>query len=299
MPSTLVRRIGIVLGVLLGLIVLGIGAIYLLSARALNKTYAVTPAPLVIPPDSATLARGRHLVTGRLVCVNCHGEDLGGKVVIDGMPFGRFVASNLSPGGVGGSYTDADWVRAIRHGIRPNGRSLLFMPSDVFANLGDQDLTAVIAYVKSVPAVTRVLPPTALGPIGRMLVATNKAPLVMARQINHEAPIPPMPPEGETVEYGLYLVASGGCFVCHGKNLSGGKFAGGPDDPPAKNLTPTGIGTWSEADFFRALREGKRPDGTPINSFMPWRFMGRMTDPELRAIYMYLKTVPARPYGAG
>lgn len=299
MSGTLARRIGITLGVLLGAIPLAIGAMYFLSSRALNKTYTVTPPPLAIPPDSASIERGRHLVTGRLVCTDCHGEDLAGRVVIDGMPFGRFVSSNLTPGGVGASYTDADWVRAIRHGIRPNGKSLLFMPSDVFAHLSAQDLAAVIAYLKTIPSVTRVLPPTELGPIGRMLVATNKAPLVMARQIDHDAPVPTMPPEGETVEYGHYLVESGGCFVCHGKNLSGGKFAGGPDDPPASNITPTGIGTWTEAEFFRAFREGKRANGTPINEFMPWKFMGRMTDSELRAIYLYLKTVPARPYGEG
>ena len=171
------------------------------------------------------------------------------------------------------------------------------MPSDVFASLGAEDLGAVIAYVKSIPPVTRELPATALGPIGRMLVATNKAPLVIARNIDQDAPLPVPPPEGETPEYGRYLVASGGCYACHGPSLSGGKFAGGPEDPPASNLTPAGIGQWSEQDFFRAFREGTRPGGTPIHPFMPWRTMGRMTDSELRAIYLYLKTVPPRPFG--
>ena len=297
MASKLVRRVGIVLGSLLLLVVLTGASLYLLSGRTLNKTWAVTPAPLSVPSDSATLARGRHLVTTRLVCVDCHGQDLGGSVVVDGMPFGRFVASNLTPGGVGATYTDADWVRAIRHGIRPSGKSLLFMPSEVFAELGAEDLAAVIAYIKSVPAVSRSLPATELGPVGRMLVATNQAPLVVAKLINHDTPIPSVPPQGETAEYGRYLVASGGCMACHGKNLSGGKIAGGPEDPPASNITPTGIGTWTEADFFRAFREGKRPGNTDIHPFMPWKTMGGMTDSELRAIYLYLKTVPARPYG--
>ena len=299
MAGKLLRRLGIVLGIILILIVLSGAAIYVFSGRSLNKTWEVTPAALTIVADSATLARGKHLVTTRLLCVDCHTNDLGGQVVIDGMPFGRFVATNLTPGGVGAAYSDADWVRAIRHGIRPNGKSLLFMPSEVFTNLGAEDLAAVIAYVKSVPAVTRTLPATELGPVGRMLVATNKAPLVIARLIDHSAAIPAMPPEGETVEYGNYLVNSGGCRACHGKNLSGGKIAGGPEDPPATNLTPTGIGEWSEADFFRAFREGKRPNGTGIHQFMPWKTLGGMTDSELRAIYLYLKTVPARPYGEG
>ena len=297
MAGKLVRRLGIILGALLLLIILSGATLYLLSGRSLDQDWTVTPAPLTIPGDSATLARGQHLVTTRLVCVDCHGQDLGGTIVVDGMPFGRFVASNLTPGGVGATYTDADWVRAIRHGIRPTGKSLLFMPSEVFANLGSEDLAAVIAYIKSVPAVSRTLPATELGPVGRMLVATNQAPLIVARLIDHEAPIPPMPPEGETAEYGQYLAASGGCMACHGKSLSGGKIAGGPDDPPASNLTPTGIGTWTEADFFRAFREGKRPGNTDIHPFMPGKTMGKMTDSELRAIYLYLKTVPARDYG--
>jgi mono/diheme cytochrome c family protein len=299
MASRLVRRIGIILVALVLLIVLTGAGVYLFSGRSLNRTWKVTPAALTIPEDSVALARGRHLVTVRLLCADCHAADLGGEVVIDGMPFGRFVASNLTPGGIGAAYSDADWVRAIRHGIRPNGKSLLFMPSDVFSTLGAEDLAAVVAYIKTVPPVTRALPATELGPVGRMLVATNKAPLVMAQLIDHDAPIPTMPPEGETEEYGRYLVTTGGCLACHGKQLSGGKIAGGPEDPPASNLTPTGIGEWSEADFFHAFREGKRPNGTAINPFMPWQTLGRMTDSELRAIYRYLQTVPARPYGGG
>lgn len=299
MASKFVRRLGIVLGVLLLLLVLSGAAIYVFSGRSLNKTWEVRPASLTINADSATIARGRHLVRVRLLCADCHGEDLGGRVVIDGMPFGRFVASNITPGGVGATYTDADWVRALHHGIRPDGTSLLFMPSDVFTHLGPEDLAAVIAYIKTVPPVTRTNPPTELGPVGRMLVATDKAPLVMAKLIDHEAPLAAMPPEGETEEYGRYLVTTGGCLVCHGRNLNGGKFAGGPEDPPGTNLTPAGIGEWSESDFFRAFRQGKRPNGTDIHPFMPWKTLGGMTDSELRAIYLYLKTVPARPYGEG
>jgi cytochrome c553 len=118
----------------------------------------------------------------------------------------------------------------------------------------------------------------------------------MAKLIDHEKPIPTQPPAGVTTEYGSYLVASGGCYACHGPNLSGGKIAGGPDDPPATNITPTGIGAWSESDFLRAFRTGKRPNGTTINPFMPWQLMGHMSDTELMAIYAFLKTVPPQPY---
>ncbi|MEO8201524.1 MAG: c-type cytochrome, partial [Gemmatimonadota bacterium] len=285
MANKFVRGLGILIGVVLAIVVAIVGLIYFVSWRQLSKSYDVTPASLVVPSDSAAIARGRHLSIARLGCSDCHAADLGGQVAIDAMPFGRFVPTNLTPGGVGGTYTDADWVRAIRNGVRPNGSPLVFMPSHSLSHLGAEDLGAVIAYVKSVPAVTRDLPPSSVGPIGRMLMATGKVPLIAARVIDQKAPIPQAPPEGVTAEYGGYLVATGGCRDCHGPSLSGGKIAGGPDDPPAKNITPTGIGQWSEADFLRALRQGTRPDGTPINQFMPWKSMGKMTDDELRAIF--------------
>ena len=99
-----------------------------------------------------------------------------------------------------------------------------------------------------------------------------------------------------TARYGAYLAA--GCTGCHGPGDSGGKIPGTPPDwKPAANITPAGIGHYTEADFIRALREGRRPNGAPIDSLMPWRLTREMTDVELRALYAYLRTVPARPYG--
>ena len=74
-------------------------------------------------------------------------------------------------------------------------------------------------------------------------------------------------------------------------------MAGPPDLPLASNLTPAGLGAWTEADFVRALREGRRPDGSAINEFMPWRGYGAMTDSELRALWLYLRSVPPRATG--
>jgi hypothetical protein len=81
--------------------------------------------------------------------------------------------------------------------------------------------------------------------------------------------------------------------------LSGGKLAGDPDMPIVANLTPheTGLKTWSESDFIRAMREGKRSNGTEISKMMPWQAYGRMTDTELKAMWAYLQTVPALEKG--
>ena len=74
-------------------------------------------------------------------------------------------------------------------------------------------------------------------------------------------------------------------------------MAGPPGLPPASNLTPAGIGSWTEVDLTRALREGKRPDGSQLDEFMPWKVFRGMTDAEIHAVWLYLRSVPARPFG--
>ncbi len=131
-----------------------------------------------------------------------------------------------------------------------------------------------------------------------MLIVTHKVQFDATRLADEGVPASPAP-QGVTAAYGGYLARVGGCEACHGVNLSGGHLQGGPDDPPAANLTPSGIGTWSQADFVRTLRTGKNPSGHALNPFMPWRSVGTMTDDELAAIFLYLKSVPPRATGNG
>lgn len=294
------RRILIVLGSLVGILLLTAATIWLLAERQLRRVH---PAPeesfTAATPDSAMLARGEHLVRAVGSCVMCHGEDLGGSLVADAGPMGWLAGTNLTRGrgGVGATLTDADWERAIRHGIRANGRSLILMPSEAFVHFSDEDLSAVVAFLKQLPPVDRELESTHLRIVGRALLATGKLPLLVANltpRIQHAAAVP----RDTTAAYGRYLASVAGCHGCHGEGLSGGRLGGGPPDaPPAANLTPSGLVGWSEADFVRALREGVRPAGTAINETMPWRGLGRMTDAELRALWRYLESVPPREYG--
>jgi mono/diheme cytochrome c family protein len=104
-------------------------------------------------------------------------------------------------------------------------------------------------------------------------------------------------PADTTAAYGKYIADIAGCHGCHGYGLSGGRVAGPPGLPPASNLTPAGIGSWTEVDLTRAMREGKRPDGSQLNEFMPWKVFRGMTDAEIHAMWLYLRSVPPKPFG--
>lgn len=137
-------------------------------------------------------------------------------------------------------------------------------------------------------------PKKSVGPIGRMVSLISDFPLLPATLIDRGSRPAPVPP-GESQAYGEYLAKAGGCTSCHGASLSGGQPI---DNVKAANITPGGaIGKWTEADFVTALRTGKRPDGTIISAAMPWPYMKGLTDTELKAMWMYLHTLPARQMG--
>jgi len=297
----ILKWLGIVVGVLVVVVIVAIGATYLLSSSRLNKTYDVQPAVVTIPTDEASIQEGERLAISR-GCVDCHGKDLSGGIVVDSPPTGRIAAANLTSGqgGVGANREDIDWVRAIRHGVGIDGKPLVFMPSFEFYYFNDDDLGKIIAYLKQVPPVDNELPPSSPGPLFRVLFLTGQLPLLASAElIDHHGPRPAAVEVGQTEEYGEYLAV--GCIGCHGDNYSGGPIPGmPPDTPPAANLTPdpsTGLGSWAEEDFMVAMREGKRPDGTAIDPFMPWPNFSQLTDEELGALWLYLQSLPAKPYG--
>jgi mono/diheme cytochrome c family protein len=284
---------------LVGLVVLLIGSIYVVSELRMRRSFTVDAAPIAVPQSAAAIAEGQRLVVAR-GCTDCHGENLAGTKVLDDPLIGRLYGANLTKGrgGVGGEYTPATFARAIRHGVAADGRALLFMPSHEYAGMSDTDTGAIIAYLTSVQPVDRENPSISAGPLLRAVYLAGQVALVPAEKIDHAAK-PAAPIVGVSVEYGRYLAA--GCTGCHGLGYSGGPIPGAPPSfPPAANLTPdnaTGLGAWSEADFMRALREGVRPDGSSINPVMPWKNLARMSDTELRALYMFLRQVPAQPRG--
>ncbi|HEX6940424.1 MAG TPA: c-type cytochrome [Longimicrobiales bacterium] len=296
-----IRRASVVGVAAVGVLGAAGAGVYGLSAMQMGRHYTIAAAAIVVPEDSAGVARGRHVALAIGKCADCHGSDLGGKVLFEDPALGVVAASNLTTGvgGIGGAYTDEDLVRAIRHGVRPDGRPLVFMPSNEFYYLDDRDLGALIAYLRSLPPVDRTLPETRIGPLARALyVAGRLDAMIPAAMIDHDAPRPRPVPPGPTAEYGEYLANAGGCKGCHGEGLSGGRIPGTPPDfPAATNLTPAGIGSWTEQDFFAAMRQGRRPDGTAIDPRMPWPYTAHLSDDELRALWLYLRAVPPRETG--
>ena len=264
---------------------------YWKSNQLLNATYDVAPMGLdLTPADSTMLARGRHIAITH-GCMDCHGPDLAGTPMMDAMPVAIIPASNLTPAGAVASYTDADWFRAIRNGIGPDGKSLWLMPSAAYTRLSPSDLVSLISFLKSADPVVRDFAPKRMGPLGRMLVASGTYKLA-ADLVDHDLPLRAAPPAGPTAAYGEYVVYY--CRYCHGADLSGGLIQGPPGTPPSSNLTPSedGLGDYAEEDFFRALREGRKPDGSQMEAvYMPWQATAAMTDVEIRAIWEYLQTI--------
>jgi len=282
-------RLGLlVLGIVL-VVGLAIAAIYLLSERKLNARADVPADPISIPSDVASIQHGQHIAGAIAVCTQCHGPNLGGAVIRDDAS-GRVVAPNLTGGGVGSSLSDADLARAIRHGVDPTGRPLWMMPSDDYSPLSDMDLGSLIAYLRSLPPISTTLPPSEMRPLGRLLLATGRSPL-LAPSGNEQSAGKPAPAVDATPAYGQYLATVAGCARCHGPGLGGGSVPG--SSVRASNLTTAGLGNWTEADFVRAMRTGRRPDGSELNASMPWQYYAQMSDLELRAIWEYLGVIPA------
>jgi cytochrome c553 len=229
----------------------------------------------------------------------CHGADLGGRVFSDAGPFALLAGPNLTrgQGGRNPPLTDQEWERALRHGIRREGTSLFVMPSEAFHSVSDEDIAPMIAYLKQLPPVDREVPPATLRVIGRMLLGAGQVKLAagLMPAATHVASVDTTP----SPAYGRYLATIGACQQCHGPAFSGGPSPD-PAGVPVSNITPTGIGHYTEADFVRAMRTGVRPGGgAALSDEMPWQYIGTMTDAELHALWLFLQTLPPREFGEG
>ena len=193
-------------------------------------------------------------------------------------------------------YTAEDWDRKVRHGLGPSGVSGP-MPSEDFVGMSDRELSDIVTYIRSLPPVDKQVPPPTLGPVGRVLMATGQIPTAGDSFKVQRTEHPVDPPVAEpTAEFGKHLLTT--CTGCHRANFEGGPIPGGPPDwLPAANLSPheQGLKGWTEADFYRALRDGKKRDGALLGAPMNLipKYAANMTDTEVTAMWAALQAAPA------
>jgi mono/diheme cytochrome c family protein len=235
---------------------------------------------------SERVARGQRLAN---ICIDCHSSS--GSFPLDGSkdnfatggpPVGVIYAPNLTPGGPLKDWTDGEVMRAMREGVDKNGRPLIIMPSQPMHNLSDEDAQAIVAFLRSQPAVDRPLPERNMNVLAALFVGAGLFPMSAQTPITQ----PIIAPQAGTAEYGNYLVRSLGCPDCHGQNLAGTSGGFGPSGPNLTYIVPS----WSQENFIALFREGKDPTGRQISTNdMPWKsYSGAMTDDELAAVYKYL-----------
>ncbi len=271
-----------------------------LGERKLQRHVDVSVAAVALPTDAASLERGRYLYASR-GCAECHGASGAGHAVIDDGHGFLVKAPDITSGrgGVVAGYTPADWVRTIRHGVKPDGRPVMVMPSDDFARMSDADLGALVAYVTSMPPAPGEAAVVRLPALVRTLYAAGVV-RDAAEKIDHAQPPAATAAHDGSLAHGAYVAQM--CQGCHGAHLSGGTIPGAPPDwPPAANLTPgahSALARYAdERQFVAMLRSGKRPDGSAVSAVMPFASLRALDDADALALYRYLRTVPAMDAG--
>jgi hypothetical protein len=266
---------------------------------SVSKKYDVSLPKIERSSDPAMIARGKHLAESIAGCSisDCHGSDLSGGKVTDIGPIGKMVAQNLTPAGRGAAYSDGEMARLILHGVKKEGTTVLMMPVSDFNWLPDDDIQAIISYVRSVPPVTKPDNGFEVGLLGKVLDRQDKFVIDVARRIDHQHRANAPTPE-PTEKYGRYVARL--CQGCHGEHFSGGPIPGAPPSipiPPNITQDPSGIKAYSFDDFAKLLDTGMRKNGQKLNPFMPYEALSHMNEVERKAVWAFLQTVEPRPYG--
>jgi mono/diheme cytochrome c family protein len=292
------KWIGIIIGGLIGMIILAVVVLYALG-RAKFSQNANVGQPVAASTSAEAVARGDYLVHSVMGCEDCHGAGFRGNMFFDpalapdGPPFGTLYAPNLTTGTGGiGSISDAEFERAIRHGIGYDGRTLFIMPANEYTHLADDDLGALLAYIRSVPPADNQTKPRDFSFMAYVMAGAGQLGPTPYERIDQQAAHAASMPASTSAEYGEYLSHIAACRDCHGPELGGAVEPGSGEATP--NITATGdVGGWTAEQFLTALHTGATPDGHQLSDNMPWKLYGTMTDSDLTAIYNYLQTLSA------
>jgi mono/diheme cytochrome c family protein len=289
--------------------ILTLVALLLVSAQFLHKKKYEAPYPNIhASTDSAVIARGKYLAMGPAHCADCHGApgteaavDRGEEIPLQGgrvfdIPPGKFYPRNITPDETGiGNLKDEEIARSLRYGVGHDGRNMIdIMP---FHNTSDEDLQAIISYLRASKPVKNVVPANEYTPLGKMVFS------YVLKPVGPEGEVLKTVKRDSTIEYGKYLAFSvANCRGCHTKRdlktgaYIGEPFAGGFEmDVPgyiltSPNITPAKTGRitgWSEERFIKRFREGKKVQNSP----MPWGPFSRLDEVDLKAVYRFLQTV--------
>jgi mono/diheme cytochrome c family protein len=299
--SRLLKWIGTLFTGLLTLIPAALLVLGLIGYAKLNQHYDNPVADVMVVGTQEQIARGEKLANA---CASCHtpgsqpplsGVNFGAKFGFP--PMGVLYAPNLTPSGNIQDWSDGEIIRAIREGINKDGRSLLIMPAGNFRNMSDEDVQAMVAYLRSQPPIGGPIPSTQFNVLGAIF--TNLSDFRTAQSpVGHVTA-----PQAGTPEYGKYLVDVIGCRDCHGAQLQGKVDNGQPGPTPGPNLTQI-VPKWTEEEFMAFFNTGTLPGGAKVpvltlpSGFseprMPWTMVrAATTDDDLKAIYAYLHSLPA------
>ncbi len=288
-------------GALIALGALGLGGCVAVQVRdfeaSMAKVYDVPIPTIVRSSDAVVLARGKHLAESVAPCAAsaCHGKDFSGGDPIEMGPVATLRGPNLTRSLA--DYSDGELARLLRHGIKKDGRSVAFMPVQDSAWLPDDDVAAIVSYLRTLPPVDKPSEPTVIKTLGKVLDRKDKIIFDVARRIDHQSGVRAKGAT-PTVEYGQFLAM--GCQGCHGERFSGGPIPGAPSSMAIPlNLTPheTGLRDWSFDDFNKLLDEGVRKNGKRLDPLMPYEAFGKFDDVERRALWAFLRNLPPQSFG--
>ncbi len=322
----------IILGLLALIVVLGvIGFVYIQSSW--DKTYDIAYPDLKVSNDSDVIARGEYLVKGPSHCVHCHvnnvdqvleAEATGNVALVGGLnfplgPVATLYPPNLTPDektGIG-RYEDGAVFRMMRHAVKPDG-TVTVPPLMPFYNLADEDLVAIVSYLKAQEPVVNEVKPAEYSFLGKFVRTINP----LFKPIEDPQNAVTAPPMEATVERGEYLARyAANCVGCHtsvdleSMKFDGPEFAGGSEflevnlnqkfGMPANSMTRSPNLTTHETgvlnkfpsvdDWIARFRKGRAVQHSP----MPWGAFSRMTDEDLGALYAFLKSLDPVDYDPG
>ena len=260
--------------------------IVVMSAGLVKLRARIAAVPeLKVAGTASQVHRGKAIVDG--FCGACHsktgtltgGMDVGKDFPI---PIGSFVSSNLTPVGQLSRWSDGEIFRAIRNGVDAKGRWLIVMSYTNAGKLSDDDIEALIAYIRSQPPSGEKTPepPDQLNPLGLMMLGAGMLPEgkpVLSGVIK-------APAKSSSAQYGEYILSYQDCRECHGSKLTGGVQGQLAPIGPGLNL----VKDWTLEGFISTMRTGIDPAGHPLGKAMPWQPIGKMDDEELAAMYEYL-----------